>query len=61
MANIIISSGDILQASTQVLSDVHRRQTRMNPSNKQTKLYDKYRKRLNEVQATQAPMGDGKP
>ena len=29
------------------------------PTNKQTKLYDKYRKRLNEVQATQAP--EGKP
>ncbi|QEL14869.1 amidohydrolase family protein [Limnoglobus roseus] len=59
-ANLVISNGDILQASTQVLA-IFVDGRPYEPTNKQTKLYDKYRKRLNEVQATQAPTGDGKP
>lgn len=48
-ANLVIASGDILQASTQVLS-VFINGRPYEPTNKQTKLYDKYRKRLDEVQ-----------
>ena len=56
MANIVISNGDILQASSQVLS-VFIDGKPYEPTNKQTKLYDKYRKRLNEVQSGQTPPG----
>jgi imidazolonepropionase-like amidohydrolase len=53
-ANIVITNGDILQASTQVLS-VFIDGRPYEPTNKQTRLYDKYRKRLNEVQSSNSP------
>jgi imidazolonepropionase-like amidohydrolase len=53
-ANLVIATGDILQASTQVLS-VFINGKPYEPTNKQTKLYDKYRKRLDEIQSTVKP------
>jgi imidazolonepropionase-like amidohydrolase len=52
-ANLVIASGDLLQASTQVLS-VFIDGRPYEPTNKQTRLYDKYRKRLTEVQSSQS-------
>ncbi len=48
-ANIVITNGDILQHSTQVLGVVIDGRG-YEPTSKQTKLYDRYRKRLTEVQ-----------
>jgi imidazolonepropionase-like amidohydrolase len=56
-ANLVISNGDLLQASTQVLS-IFIDGKPHEPTSKQTRLYDKYRKRLNEVQSGPTP---GKP
>jgi imidazolonepropionase-like amidohydrolase len=56
LANIAITNGDILQASTQVLG-VFIDGKPFEPVNKQTRLYDKYRKRLTEVQSGQTPPG----
>jgi imidazolonepropionase-like amidohydrolase len=47
-ANLFITTGDPLQASTQVLS-VFVDGKPYEPTSKQTKLYDKYRKRLDET------------
>ena len=47
-ANLILANGDILQASTQVLS-VFIDGKPYEPTSKQTRLYDKYRKRLDEA------------
>lgn len=60
-ANLVIANGDILQASTQVLS-LFIDGRPYEPTNKQTRLYEKYRKRLNEVQSSLAPQAaEGKP
>jgi len=48
-ANLVITGGDPLQASTQVLA-IFVDGKPYEPTNKQTRLYDKYRKRLDEVQ-----------
>jgi imidazolonepropionase-like amidohydrolase len=56
-ANLVIANGDLLQASTQVLS-IFIDGKPHEPTSKQTRLYDKYRKRLNEVQSGPTP---GKP
>ena len=53
-ANLVIANGDILQASTQVLS-VFIEGRPFEPVNKQTKLFDKYLKRLKEVKASETP------
>lgn len=53
-ANLVIANGDILQASTQVLS-IFIDGKPHEPTSKQTRLYDKYRKRLTEVQAGPTP------
>lgn len=53
-ANLVIANGDILQASTQVLS-VFIEGRPFEPVNKQTKLFDKYLKRLKEVKANETP------
>ncbi len=53
-ANLVIANGDILQASTQVLS-VFIEGRPFEPVNKQTKLFDKYLKRLNEVRSGETP------
>ncbi len=47
-ANLVIANGDLLQATTQVLS-VFVDGRPYEPTNKQTRLYDKYRKRLDEA------------
>ncbi|HEV3383544.1 MAG TPA: amidohydrolase family protein [Gemmata sp.] len=49
LANLVITGGDPLQASTQVLA-IFIDGKPFEPVNKQTRLYDKYRKRLDEVQ-----------
>jgi imidazolonepropionase-like amidohydrolase len=51
-ANLVIANGDILQASTQVVG-IFINGRPYEPTNKQTRLYDKYRKRLDEA----APVG----
>ncbi len=56
MANLSITSGDPLQASTQVLA-VFVAGKPFEPTNKQTRLYDKYRKRLDEVRPGSTPGG----
>ncbi len=48
-ANLVITGGDPLQASTQVLA-IFVDGKPYEPTNKQTRLYDKYRKRLDEIQ-----------
>ena len=47
-ANLVIANGDVLQASTQVLG-VFIDGRPYEPTSKQTRLYDKYRKRLDEA------------
>ena len=59
-ANLVIANGDLLQASTQVLS-IFVDGRPYEPTNKQTRLYDKYQKRLNEVRSSLAPMGNDRP
>ena len=53
-ANLSITGGDILQASTQVLA-VFVDGKPFEPTNKQTRLYDKYRKRLDESKPAPLP------
>ena len=53
-ANLVVTTGDILQPSTQVLAVVIDGRG-YEPTNKQTKLYDRYRKRLTEVQSAPSP------
>jgi imidazolonepropionase-like amidohydrolase len=48
MANLIITNDDPLQAATQVLA-VFINGKPYEPTSKQTRLYEKYRKRLDEV------------
>ena len=49
-ANLVVTTGDILQPSTQVLAVVIDGRG-YEPTSKQTRLYDRYRRRLTEVQA----------
>ena len=56
-ANLVISNGDLLQASTQVLS-IFVDGRPYAPTNKQTRLFDKYQKRLNEVRSSLSPGGN---
>ncbi|MBX9583019.1 MAG: amidohydrolase family protein, partial [Gemmataceae bacterium] len=58
VANLVITTGDPLQATTQVLG-VFVDGRPYEPTNKQTRLYDKYRKRLDEVKAGQTPPAAG--
>lgn len=53
-ANLFVSTGDPLQPTTQVLA-VFVDGRPYEPTNKQTRLYDKYRKRLDEVKSGQTP------
>jgi predicted amidohydrolase YtcJ len=56
-ANLVIANGDVLQASTQVLG-VFIDGRPYEPTSKQTRLYDKYRKRLDEAKpGAAAPVG----
>jgi imidazolonepropionase-like amidohydrolase len=53
-ANLVIADGDLLQASTRVLG-VFVDGRPYEPTNKQTRLYDKYRKRLDEARPGAGP------
>lgn len=60
-ANLVIATGDLLQVSSQVLT-VFVDGRPYEPTNKQTRLYDKYQKRLTEVRSGQTPpTPDGRP
>ncbi len=55
-ANLVLTNGDLLQASTQVLA-VFINGRLLAPTSKHTRLYERYRERLHEVQAGRAPLG----
>jgi imidazolonepropionase-like amidohydrolase len=55
-ANLVLANGDILQASTQVVA-VFIDGRPLPPTSKHTRLYERYRERLHEVQAGRAPLG----
>src|SRR5262249_21476217 len=55
-ANLVLASGGILQASTQVLRGVGEGRP-LPPTSKQTRLYERYRERLREVKEGKAPLG----
>jgi imidazolonepropionase-like amidohydrolase len=55
-ANLVIASGDILQVSTRVLS-VFIDGRPHEPTSKQTRLFDKYQKRLTEARPNATPGG----
>jgi hypothetical protein len=60
-ANLVIANGDVLQASTQVLA-VFIEGRPYEPTNKQTRLFEKYEKRLKEFRASEpAPKSGGRP
>jgi imidazolonepropionase-like amidohydrolase len=56
LANLVITSGDLLQVSSQVLT-VFVAGKPYEPTNKQTRLYEKYRKRLDELRPGALPGG----
>ncbi|MBY0525811.1 MAG: amidohydrolase family protein [Gemmataceae bacterium] len=55
-ANLVLANGDILQASTQVLS-VFIDGRPLEPASKQSRLYDRCLERLKEVKEGRAPLG----
>jgi imidazolonepropionase-like amidohydrolase len=55
-ANLVVTNGDLLQASTQVLA-VFIAGRPLEPASKQTRLYERYRERLKEVKEGRAPLG----
>ena len=55
-ANLVLTNGDILQASTQVLS-LFIDGKPLPPTSKQTRLYERYLERLEEVKSGRAPLG----
>jgi imidazolonepropionase-like amidohydrolase len=55
-ANLVLTNGDLLQASTQVAA-VFIDGRPLEPTSKQTKLYERYRERLQEVKEGKAPLG----
>ncbi|MBO0697678.1 MAG: amidohydrolase family protein [Zavarzinella sp.] len=55
-ANLVLANGDLLQPSTQVLG-LFIDGKPLEPTSKQTRLYDKYRERLKEVRDGRAPLG----
>ncbi len=56
MANLVLTNGDVLQPSTQVVG-LFIEGKPLQPSSKHTRLYERYRERLREVQAGKAPLG----
>lgn len=56
MANLILTDGDPLQATTQVLG-LFINGNPVEPTSKQTRLYERYRERLKEVKEGKAPLG----
>jgi imidazolonepropionase-like amidohydrolase len=55
-ANLVLTDGDILQASTQVKA-LFIDGKPLEPTSKQTRLYERYRERLKEVKEGRAPLG----
>jgi hypothetical protein len=55
-ANLVLTNGDMLQASTQVLG-LFIDGRPLEPTSKHTRLYERYRERLQEVKAGRAPLG----
>lgn len=55
-ANLVLTNGDLLQPSTQVLG-LFIDGKPLEPTSKQTKLYEKYRERLKEVKGGKSPLG----
>lgn len=55
-ANLVLTNGDLLQASTQVLS-LFIDGKPLAPTSKQTRLYERYLERLEEVKSGKAPLG----
>jgi imidazolonepropionase-like amidohydrolase len=55
-ANLVLTNGDMLQASTQVEA-VFIDGRPLEPTSKHTKLYERYRERLLEVKEGKAPLG----
>jgi hypothetical protein len=55
-ANLVLANGDILQASTQVEA-IFIDGKPLEPTSKQTRLYERYRERLREVKEGRAPLG----
>ncbi len=55
-ANLVLTNGDLLQASTQVLA-LFIDGKPFEPTSKQTKLYERYRERLHEVKEGKTPLG----
>jgi imidazolonepropionase-like amidohydrolase len=55
-ANLVLANGDILQASTQVQA-IFIDGKPLEPTSKQTRLYERYRERLREVREGRAPLG----
>jgi imidazolonepropionase-like amidohydrolase len=55
-ANLVITNGDLLQPSTQVLG-LFVDGKPLEPTSKHTRLYEKYRERLKEVKDGKAPLG----
>jgi imidazolonepropionase-like amidohydrolase len=55
-ANLVLTDGDLLQAATQVKALFIDGQP-LEPVSKQTRLYERYRERLQEVKAGRAPLG----
>jgi imidazolonepropionase-like amidohydrolase len=55
-ANLVLTNGDLLQASTQVVA-LFIDGRPLEPISKHTRLYERYRERLQEVKAGRAPLG----
>ena len=55
-ANLVLTNGDMLQASTQVLAVLIDGKP-LEPTSKHTRLYERYRERLKEVKEGKAPLG----
>ncbi len=55
-ANLVLTNGDMLQASTQVVA-LFIDGRPLEPTSKHTRLYDRYRERLQEVKDGRAPLG----
>lgn len=56
MANLVLTDGDLLEPSTQVKS-LFIQGNPVEPTSKQTKLYERYRERLQEVKSGRSPLG----
>ncbi len=59
MANLVLTDGDLLEPSTQVKS-LFIQGNPVEPTSKQTKLYERYRERLQEVKSGRSPLGTTK-